>query len=92
MLRSTKFHLSRVRETYFQHFRAALGISARLAVASGACALHALIPGLCTRTGSRIVAKLNARLTSRSDRCEQLRHEHSAFARRGPAHVRIEDL
>jgi hypothetical protein len=66
VFRSSRSHLEQVRETYFQHLRAALGISVRLAGASAACALHALIPALCTRTASRRVAELNTHLTSRN--------------------------
>ena len=65
MFHSSKFHLDQVDESYTQHFRAALGIAARLAVASAACAVHALIPSLCTRTASRRVAALHSQLAAR---------------------------
>jgi hypothetical protein len=90
VIRSSKFHLAHVRETYFQHFRAALGISARLATASAACALHAFVPGLCTRSASRRIAAIHARLASRSDTFEQVRHDASPFAARRPVHIDIE--
>ena len=73
MLRSSKFHLAQVGETYSQHLRAALEISAQLVIASAACALHALVPGLCTRSASSRVAAVHAHLSSRSDRCEDNR-------------------
>ncbi|HEY2482073.1 MAG TPA: DUF6356 family protein [Caulobacteraceae bacterium] len=49
-------------ESYFEHQRVAFSFALRLFVASLACALHALIPGLCVSTGSRAVADLNDRL------------------------------
>jgi hypothetical protein len=72
------FHLDAVGESYGQHLRAAVSIALRLAKASGACVLHALIPGLCTRVASNEVAKLHAELMRRSDACEQLRRARSA--------------
>jgi len=58
MLRSSKAHLASVGETYFEHMRFALLVGA-LAVGAGiACALHAIVPGLCPQTCSRTVALL----------------------------------
>ena len=89
MFRATKFHLAQVRETYFQHLRAAFGISARLAVASAACALHAVVPGLCTRSASRRVAAVHARLARRSDTFENFREEAISSMPRRPVHIKI---
>jgi len=66
MIGSSKHHLANVGETYFQHLGAALGFSAKLVKASAACALHGLIPGLCTRTASRSVAELNSTMAKRA--------------------------
>lgn len=90
VFRSGKFHLAQVRETYFQHLRAALGISARLATASALCALHAFIPALCTRSASRRVAAIHAHLAGRGGASEQMRHDTSRFAARRPVHIDIE--
>lgn len=49
-------------ESYFEHQRVAASFALRLFAASLACAVHALIPGLCVSTGSRAVADLNERL------------------------------
>ena len=49
-------------ESYFEHQRVALSFALRLLGASLACAVHALVPGLCVSTGSRAVADLNERL------------------------------
>ena len=49
-------------ESYFEHQRVALSFALRLFGASIACAVHALVPGVCVSTGSRAVADLNERL------------------------------
>jgi hypothetical protein len=65
MIRSGRRHLEDVGEGYFEHSRAALSISASLARASLACAIHAVIPGLCTHTASRSIADLHSRISRR---------------------------
>jgi hypothetical protein len=65
MLKESRDHLDQVDETYGEHFTAALGIAAMLAKASAACAVHALIPALCTGTASRCVARLHANFARR---------------------------
>jgi hypothetical protein len=72
VIRSSKKHLEEADETYFEHCHAALTIALRLAAASAACALHALVPGLCTKVASRSVAELNRTLASRSAAFRQL--------------------
>ena len=49
-------------ESYFEHQRVAFAFAMELLRAALACAVHALIPGLCVSTGSRAVADLNDRL------------------------------
>ena len=58
MLRASNDHLAEVQETYLEHLGAALAISGALAKAAAACALHAFVPGLCTRTASRCIAQI----------------------------------
>lgn len=65
MIRSSNRHLSAVGEDYFEHLGNALAFSSRLATASVACAVHAIVPGLCTKTASRSVADLHAKLVRR---------------------------
>jgi hypothetical protein len=57
-------HPRSIGESYFEHMIAALGFAGRLAVAALACAMHALVPALCERTGSRIVVELNRTMAS----------------------------
>jgi hypothetical protein len=66
MIQSSKHHLSAAEESYSEHLVAALAISAGLARASLACALHALLPGLCVRTASRAIAELHQKLQRRA--------------------------
>lgn len=58
-------HPSSVDETFFQHFRFALGFSISLFAAAGAALVHAVIPCLFEKTASRIVAQLYARTHNR---------------------------
>jgi hypothetical protein len=65
MIRRSKQHLSEAGEGYFEHlaFAATIGL---MAVAAGlACLIHALVPGLCTRTASRTIGLLNELLADR---------------------------
>jgi hypothetical protein len=51
-------HPASVGESYFEHMRAALGFSGRLAAAATACLVHAFLPFLFVRTGSTAIARL----------------------------------
>ena len=88
LIRASRFHLETVGESYAQHFRAAVAIALRLARASGACALHALVPGFCARTASSEVGRLNAELVRRSGECERQRDARSTRGNR--SHIEIE--
>ena len=70
MIRRSKQHLSDAREGYFEHltFAATIGL---MALAAGlACLIHAMIPGLCTRTASRTIGLLNQLLAERTRAAE----------------------
>ncbi|RYF92255.1 MAG: hypothetical protein EON95_12995 [Caulobacteraceae bacterium] len=58
-------HPHAVGETYPQHFRASWGVGLTLLAAGLACLVHGLVPALFKTTGSRTIARLNARLTGR---------------------------
>ena len=89
LIRTSRFHLQQVDESYWKHLRAASRFSFRLVKAGAACALHALVPGLCTRSASRAVAELHAELMQRADGIEQLRMPHLQFHRCGARHIEI---
>lgn len=66
MIGQSRAHLRQAGEGYWQHFRFATTFGL-LAVAAGIAALlHALVPGLCTSTASRIVRHLGQLLEDRS--------------------------
>jgi uncharacterized protein DUF6356 len=62
-------HPHAVGESYLEHLGVAAGFGSRLFLASLACFVHALVPGLCVRTGSNAIRSLHDRMvTNRSAR------------------------
>ena len=55
-------HPASVGESYGEHFMHSLSFSAAMLAGAVACLLHALVPSLCTRTGSAIVTRLHDRM------------------------------
>ena len=55
-------HLKNVDESYLEHSGHALSFAATLAIAAAACLVHALLPFLFERTGSRLVLRLHDRM------------------------------
>jgi hypothetical protein len=55
-------HPRSVGETYGEHMAVAGWFALKMAAGAGACLVHAVIPGLFTRTGSRIVGELHERM------------------------------
>ena len=55
-------HPRSVGESYFEHAAMALSFAAQLFVAAAACVIHAAVPGVFQRTGSRIIADLYGRM------------------------------
>lgn len=78
MIRSSKRHLDEAGEGYWQHLLVASDISMKLARASIACALHALVPALCTRTASRAIAELHALVVRRAALAQRLQSHAEA--------------
>ncbi|MEM9425369.1 MAG: DUF6356 family protein [Pseudomonadota bacterium] len=58
-------HPAHVNETYLEHAGVAARFSLTLFTAAFAALVHAVIPGLCERTASRLVAKLHDQLQAR---------------------------
>lgn len=52
-------HPRSVGESYWKHLWVASCFSARMFYAAIACFIHALIPGLCVKTGSRTITELH---------------------------------
>ena len=58
-------HPRAVGESYLAHARTAAGIGGTMIVAGAACLVHAIVPALCTTTGSTAIKRLYARLRQR---------------------------
>jgi hypothetical protein len=57
-------HPHSVGESYFEHLGVASSFAIELFVAALACAVHALVPGLCVRTGSQAITRLHGRMVT----------------------------
>tara|TARA_B110000240_G_C13455051_1_gene434201 strand:+ start:1231 stop:1497 length:267 start_codon:yes stop_codon:yes gene_type:complete len=55
-------HPRSVDETYIQHFFTAMSFSTKLFKAAVACFIHALVPGLCIKTGSKAIIQLHVKM------------------------------
>ncbi len=55
-------HPASVGESYLEHLAAAAGFAFWLALAALACTIHALLPFIFERTGSRIIDRLHDRM------------------------------
>ena len=68
-------HPRSVGETYAEHFGIAVRFGLALVSAGIACLLHALVPALFERTGSRTVKRLYAEMTARQPGLFRPAHE-----------------
>jgi len=66
-------HPASVGETYTEHMGQAASFGFRLLLAGVACLVHAVLPFLFVRTGSRAIAELNERMILK-------RHRHQRVA------------
>ena len=57
-------HPHDVGETYREHFGVAMGFSAAMILGGLACAVHAVLPFLCTTTGSRTIRRLHDQMVA----------------------------
>lgn len=57
-------------ESYLEHMGMAWSFGGRMFVASLACFIHGLIPGLCIRTGSKSICELHEEMSARAKVCE----------------------
>lgn len=55
-------HPESVGETYTEHFGTAMWFSLRMILAGLACMVHAVLPFVFVRTGSRAITELNDRM------------------------------
>jgi hypothetical protein len=61
-------HPASVDETYGEHFLVASSFSMKLFTAACACALHAFLPFLFEKTGSRMITELHDRMVTNRNR------------------------
>ena len=66
MISRSRAHLRDAGESYWHHFRFATTFGLIAAAAGFAAVIHAFIPGLCTRTASRLVRHLSQLTEDRS--------------------------
>ena len=62
LIRAFTEHPESVGETYTEHLVRAVGFGTRMVLAGIACLVHAVLPFLFVRTGSRAIAELNDRM------------------------------
>lgn len=55
-------HPKSVGESYWEHLYMASCFSGRMLLGAMACFVHALIPGLCVKTGSKTISELHDRM------------------------------
>lgn len=61
-------HPASVGESYLEHMGVAASFGAAMFFGSMACFVHAILPGLCVKTGSGVVTRLHHRMvTHRAD-------------------------
>ncbi|HVJ39904.1 MAG TPA: DUF6356 family protein [Dongiaceae bacterium] len=78
-------HPASVDETYFEHMAVAASFGGRMFIASLACFVHALVPGLFVRTGSNAIRSLYERMVTH-------RHRGSAQAARTMQEIAVHGL
>ncbi len=71
-------HLDSVDETYFQHLRHAASFSGWMALGTVLCLVHAVVPFLFERSGSRIIERLHDRMVVNR---AKLSHPHDTQTR-----------
>ncbi len=57
-------HPESVGESYFEHMRTAGGFAVAMFIGALACLVHALLPFMCTKTGSLTITRLHQRMVT----------------------------
>jgi Family of unknown function (DUF6356) len=71
-------HPASVGETYWQHARHSAQFGIAMLRGAVAAFIHALVPALCTTTGSRIISRLHDRMILNRSRLRAMDREISA--------------
>ncbi|MEM9600558.1 MAG: DUF6356 family protein [Pseudomonadota bacterium] len=61
-------HPADVGETYAEHMGVSARFGFRMILAGLGCLVHAIFPFLCTKTGSRMIERLNYEMCTHRDR------------------------
>ncbi len=63
-------HPATVGETYFEHMGSAIGFTLSMGIAFFCCLVHAFLPFLFEKTGSRIITELHDRMVANRSRLD----------------------
>tara|TARA_Y100000590_G_scaffold410530_1_gene503670 strand:+ start:713 stop:913 length:201 start_codon:yes stop_codon:yes gene_type:complete len=66
MITSSKEHLNKANESYIQHFKAAIKVGFIMILGGMQAVLHAIIPGILTKSASEKIKKLYKYVSGRS--------------------------
>ena len=66
MIKDSKKHLNDAKETYIQHFKAAIKIGFKMILGGFQAILHAIIPGILKKSASDKIKKLYEIVADRS--------------------------
>jgi hypothetical protein len=80
-------HPAAVGETYIEHMGVAFGFGTQMIVGGMACLLHGVFPFLFTRTGSKTIERLHARMVQNRVRACHAETASSASRVAPPAHA-----
>lgn len=61
-------HPRSVEESYLEHMGVSASFGSAMLLGALACFVHAVVPGVCTRTGSSIVDTLHTRMVTQRNR------------------------
>ena len=63
-------HPTDVGESYFEHLRAAGSVGVTMTLGGFACLVHAVLPFVFIRTGSKTISRLHQRINKRGASCD----------------------
>tara|TARA_B100000131_G_scaffold146531_1_gene142501 strand:+ start:181 stop:381 length:201 start_codon:yes stop_codon:yes gene_type:complete len=65
MIKNSKDHLNKANESYFMHFFSALKIGMTMIIGGIQALIHAIIPGILTKSASNKIKKLHEIVSKR---------------------------
>ena len=73
-------HLTSVNESYFQHFKHAMRFALTLALAGLVCLIHAILPFLFEKTGSKLINRLHSDMVKNRHNLTPTKHFDRSLA------------